>query len=117
MSTNVISFGYIAPLLTAIEGDAEQQEFRERLYEETSLQANYDCTLVYMDFGENEEYFGGFTLLNEDHLTRFHEELNKQGIEITHEVKPFFSVWYNGTDSYCDTLKLEAFINGEYSDG
>lgn len=32
-------------------------------------------------------------------------------------MKPFFSVWYNGTDSYCDTLKLEAFINGEYSDG
>jgi hypothetical protein len=49
---------------------------------------------------------------NPDHLTLFHRDLAKVKLEVTHEVKPFFSVWYNGTDSDMDDLKLYQFLKG-----
>ncbi len=115
MSTNVLSYGYMAPLVTPIKDRAEREELSERLYEESRIRLNYEGTLVYIDVGDREEFFGGLFFTNPDHLTLFHQELAEVKLEITHEVKPYFAVWYNGTDSYMDDMKLEDFLKEEGS--
>jgi len=58
MSDNVLSCGYMAPLLKPVD----YEEMSESLYENSVLQLNYDGTLVYDDDTKGGTPFAGMIL-------------------------------------------------------
>ena len=106
MSTNVSSYGIMAPILSETP---EWEELQDMLGEDGSrLQINYDQTLAYIDLGgkgEDEIQFSGGVSA---------EELAVAAIPYNIRIAmdracSFNCTWYNGGDSPLDLITLEQF--------
>ncbi len=111
MSHQVLSFGFMAPLVTPITDAEEREALRDKLYYGgLGISINYEGTLVYSDHG-GDEFWGGITFASIEAETQFEEACRSAGIDVTHETRFYCSSWYNGEDSDMDDITLDEFLN------
>lgn len=112
MSENVLSSGFMAPLLVPVD----YEEVSEDLYHNSSelLQINYEGTILFSDTRDDYPY----GLFFEDHkmngVKNFIREADRLGFNIDQtNIRRYRCIWYNGVDSDMDTLKLDDFLRSK----
>lgn len=108
MSENVMSVGFMAPLITPlVKGSEELEILQDRLYEESTLQINYEGTIVFS--AEDSDMYGlrfGKTLQYDDFL----KEVADMGLAVDElRVASYTCLWYNGVDSDMSMLTIDEF--------
>lgn len=111
MSSDVMSRGLMAPILTPIDDD-EREALMEKLWEDnSSLNISYDGTLAWIEISETDAYGISFGVENECSP----EELGLAALVYDLHValdqaRPFSCLWYNGTDSDMSMLSAAEFL-------
>jgi hypothetical protein len=117
MSENVMSTGHMVPLNRKLTRE-EREEWQELLWDQdrgSSVQFNYEGTLAYTDFRTEDEYglhFEGDTsTLSGAPIGSSFDVLKQFGLSIVEEQARYYRcMWYNGSDSDMDMMKLEKFL-------
>lgn len=116
MSENKITIGLIAELLTPVGNHTTEawEEKQEALYQaDSKLELNYEVTLVFSrDFDKPEYEFSGmkFGKPKQADVTGFVSRCALIALPIKiNTVQPYFSLWYNGSDSPMSLLTLAEF--------
>lgn len=114
MSDNVLSYGYMAILVTPV-GDHHTEtweELSDKLQEETDLSLNYDGTVVYSDQCLDTDSDAMFSLVMETPEMRdeFMDAITAYGIEIISEPRFYSCVWYNGSDSPMSEIHTKQLV-------
>ena len=117
MSSQVLSYGYFAKLITPI-GDYETEEYEiltEHLYDNGShLHINYEGTLIYSDNLEHGDFYCGLYFLEDISKENFIQKCKDNNFKVVeNRIKPYVCSWYNGADSDMSMMKLEDFINDQ----
>ncbi|QIG65960.1 hypothetical protein phiOC_p318 [Ochrobactrum phage vB_OspM_OC] len=111
MSDNVLSYGFMAPLLKPISGD-DLEDASEYLYDNTDLHMNYEGTLIYSDWGSREHAYGCMVFMSLKDIECFKKEFlklsDKFAVDFSKAV-PYCAYWYDGTDSYMAETTLKEF--------
>lgn len=115
MSSTVRSFGFLAILASPIESSDEREELDEKLYDaDSGLSINYEGTMVVYDMmrhkpmSDREDIYH-FTIGAPAGATpeTMAALLKTHGIEIVEgSTLPYSSIWYNGSDSPMDSIKV-----------
>jgi hypothetical protein len=96
MSDNVMSVGFMAPLITPlVKGSEELEILQDRLYEESTLQINYEGTIVFS--AEDSDMYGlrfGKTLQYDDFL----KEAADMGLAVDGDTKIWRSAQAEGVN-------------------
>jgi len=107
MSDNVLTTGWVAELETPINSPDSDY------FDEYNLGINYEGTLVYLIVDTQPLYdMFGVHLYNQ--ISDYPSLLTKKAIEAGHPIKTesirqFIDIWYNGSYSNHDDLKLVKF--------
>jgi len=107
MSDNVLSYGFMAVLQTPIPKDL-RDEVSEVLLSKSNLEVNYEGTIVYSDDGGSSD-ITGVQFFDSGSFNMFVTELSRMKVKVQNSIKAYSSVWYNGSDSYMSSLKLENY--------
>lgn len=115
MSTINCAFGLIAVMEVPLN-DEDREDLEEFFFEKSKLSLTYDGKSIYLDFNEDEEDFYitqvGFPDLTENTKV-FLAELSKFNIKVKEEtIKPFITIWYNGSDCPLNLLTGDEITKG-----
>lgn len=108
MSDNVMSVGFMAPLITPLVKRSEELELlRERLWGGSDLEINYEGTLVYS--AENNDVYG-LHFGTQATVLDFLKQLDEMGLSVdTSRIVFYTCLWYDGSYSDMSMLTLEEF--------
>lgn len=108
MSDNVLSYGFMVPLITAIPKGSDEWDDAYEYLDKFGLHLNYEGSIVYSD--KRDDAYGGIYFPSRGDLPEFLENVKKANLIVNgSQVSPYVCLWYNGTDSYMSELTLAAF--------
>lgn len=109
MSDNVLSKGFMVPLLTPILDRGEREDLVERLYDTTVLMVNYEGTLIYSNQVQHDLY--GILFQAPLGVEAFLNDVEEAGLKVDSvKARSYTCFWYNGTDSDMDEMTLDQFL-------
>lgn len=115
MSDNVMSVGFMVPLITPIEQHSEELEIlQDRLYEESTLAINYEGTIV---FSADESSMYGLHFSKARPHDDFLKEVLDMGLDVdASKIVSYSCLWYNGSDSDMSMLTIDEFNKKNFRD-
>lgn len=119
MSENVVSYGFLVMVETAITKELEKEEVGERLYFEHDLNLSYSGTIVYTEMTRSDDPAISCMMLshgNDADRNAFLEKCKAAGIIVDPStVRAYKSRWYNGADSYIAEMEtLDTYNDARY---
>lgn len=116
MSENKITIGFMAELVTPV-GNYQTEEWealQEKLYASgTGLELAYVGTLIFSKVTHVDAHDFSLLLGNPSNPDDFVKKCADAGLPVKAEsVLPYFSHWYNGSDSPMSAMSLTKFKEG-----
>lgn len=112
MSRDVCSIGQMAVLKTPLS-KTDREDLNEILYDSNYvIRVNYEGTLIYTEsdaeiYGIRFSIYPGVSL--EDEFKRLSKELKNKLKYDESTIYNYDCIWYNGSDSYMDTMTLKEY--------